>query len=102
MEQSQTQTLVRSKPPQNSRVYSELRVPSSLAEREMTYYAALNLVALIDETLSRGTRHYRNKAGVLLTTLDEVVHAILADDLLLLEEPAETEVVWMAAEEFVA
>lgn len=45
------------------------------------YAAALCLVADIDEDLSRGTRHYRNRAGALLMTLDEVVRAILASDL---------------------
>lgn len=52
-------------------------------EADATYYAALDLVSQIGEELKLGTRHYRNKAGVLLTTLDEVVRAILEDDLLL-------------------
>lgn len=55
------------------------------AEVEQTYKAALELVARIDEDLTRKTRHYRTKAGELLTTLDEVVRAILADDLMLPE-----------------
>lgn len=46
------------------------------------YYIILELVARIDEDLTRGVRHYRNKAGRLLTKLDEVVNAILNDDLL--------------------
>ena len=63
----------------------ELVVAQPLSEKDTTYYAALKLVARIDEDLTRGVRHYRNKAGELLTTLDQVVHAILADDLLLPE-----------------
>ncbi len=70
-------------------------------EREATYYAALKLVARIDEDLTRGTRHYRNKAGVLLTTLDEVVRAILEDDLLL-PEVEEAEMMWVAPQELAA
>lgn len=50
-------------------------------EREVKYQTALKLVARIDEDLTRGIRHYRNKAGALLTTLDEVVRAILAEEL---------------------
>lgn len=58
-----------------------ITVDSSLTEREATYQASLKLVAIIDHDLTRGIRHYRNKGGVLLTTLDEVVRAILANDL---------------------
>lgn len=68
------------------RVYPMQPVP----DREASYHAALELVAHIDEQLTRGTCHYRNKAGLLLTTLDEVVNAILADDLML----PEAEPVW--------
>lgn len=50
---------------------------TALAEREATYQAALKLVARIDEDLTRSIRHYRNKSGQLLTTLDEVIRAIL-------------------------
>jgi len=59
---------------------------TTAAEREAAYQAALKLVARIDEDLTRGIRHYRNKAGVLLTTMDEVIRAILDNDLLLPEE----------------
>lgn len=51
------------------------------------YAAALCLVADIDEDLTRGTRHYRTRAGALLTTLDQVVQAILTDDLMTEDEP---------------
>lgn len=57
------------------------------AEREAAYQAALKLVTRIDDDLIRGVRHYRNKGGKLLGTLDEVVRAILADDLLLPDGP---------------
>lgn len=48
---------------------------------EDTYFAALRLVQLIDENLTRGLCHYRNRAGRLLINLDEVILAILQDDL---------------------
>jgi len=41
------------------------------------YYAALKLVAGIEQNLASGCRHYRTKNGKLLTTLDEVVNAIV-------------------------
>lgn len=53
-----------------------------IAEQEATYYAALELVAQIDYDCVFGVRHWRNKAGVLLNTLDAVVRAILDDDLM--------------------
>lgn len=43
----------------------------------LPYLTALELVARIDEDLTRGVRHYRTRAGELLTTLDEVTRAIL-------------------------
>lgn len=45
------------------------------------YYAAVELVARIDTDLTAGARHYRAKSGRLLTTLDEVINAILANEL---------------------
>jgi hypothetical protein len=63
----------------------ELVVAQPLSEKDAAYYTALKLVARIDDDLTRGVRHYRNKAGELLNTLDQVVHAILSDDLLLPE-----------------
>jgi hypothetical protein len=86
----------------NGRVYPELVMAPSANERETTYYAALELVAQIDEALTRGTRHYRNKAGELLTTLDEVVRAILANDLLLPEVEEKTERRWLQPQELAA
>lgn len=97
MEHSEARTLTRNQR-HDARVYPELVMAARAAEQEATYYAALNLVAHIDEDLTRGTRHYRNKAGVLLTTLDEVVHAILDDDLLLPDEQDELEMMWVAQE----
>ena len=91
MEHAQTQTLNHNQRP--NRKYPELVKTSKATEQEATYYAALELVARIDEDLTRGVRHYRNKAGVLLQTLDEVVRAILDDNLLVPDEQ-ETEMVW--------
>lgn len=102
MHHTQSQTLARNQRHDNSRTYPELIVSSSVTEQELTYYAALELVARIDEDLTRGTRHYRNKAGVLLTALDEVIRAILGDDLLLPEEQQEAAVVWLTPQELVA
>ncbi len=83
------------------RVYPELVKTSKMTEQEATYFAALELVARIDEDLTRGIRHYRTKAGVLLTTLDEVVRAILDDNLLLSEEQ-EAGIVWVTPQELAA
>jgi len=44
------------------------------------YYATLELVRRIDDDLNRGL-HYRDTSGALLTTLDQVVNAILNDTL---------------------
>lgn len=85
-----------------ARVYPGLVKSPTAAEREATYYAALKLVAKIDEDLTRGIRHYRNKAGTLLTTLDEVVRAILEDDLLLPEEAPIPMTTWLAPQELAA
>lgn len=82
----------------NHRTYPELVVSHPTSENDATYYAALKLVARIDEDLTKGVRHYRNKAGVLLTTLDQVVHAILNDDLLLPDTQEDTEVMWLPQE----
>lgn len=95
-----TQTISYNHKQAPSRVYPELVKTSKMTEQEATYYAALELVAQIDEDLTRGVRHYRNKAGVLLTSLDEVVNAILEDNLLLPEE--ETEMMWATPQELAA
>lgn len=63
---------------------------TGLEGQEAAYSAALKLVRRIDEELARGLRHYRNRAGRLLTRLDEVIRAILANDLSLPDdEPRE-------------
>lgn len=71
----------------------ELVKSASAAEQETAYYAALELVARIDDELTRGVRHYRDKAGTLLNTLDEVINAILTDNLMQ-PETQEAEAVW--------
>lgn len=53
------------------------------SEREAAYWAALRLVQLIEQHLDAGTQHYRNRAGVLLRTPDQVERAILAGDLVI-------------------
>lgn len=62
--------------------------PKRITDQEATYRAALELVARIDEDLTRGVRHYRTKAGLLLTTLDETIRAILDDKLMMPEGEA--------------
>lgn len=48
---------------------------------EQTFPIALALVECIDADLTHGIRHYRDRAGRLLTTLDQVVRAILENNL---------------------
>lgn len=84
----------------NGRSYPELVSPVS--EQEATYQAALKLVARIDEDLTKGIRHYRNTAGILLITLDEVVRAILEDDLMLDVETQPAEKLWLTPQELAA
>lgn len=81
----------------NQRTYPKLIKPGAMTEQEATYRAALELIARIDEDLTRGVRHYRTKAGLLLTTLDEVIRAILRDDLLMPDEE-EAAVIWATPE----
>ncbi|MDH3674498.1 MAG: hypothetical protein OES12_03305 [Anaerolineae bacterium] len=101
MEQAQFQSSNHNQRAKNSRVYPELVKTSKVSEQEATYYAALELVARIDEDLTRGIRHYRNKAGLLLTTLDEVVQAILDENLLIPEEQ-ENDMMWVTPQELAA
>ena len=58
-------------------------------DEEKARYAALEYVARVDEDLDLGSRHYWSKSAVfysgevhIFETLDEVVRAILEDDLL--------------------
>lgn len=67
------------------RTYPALTKRSKLTEQEATYRAALELVARIDEDLTRGVRHYYTKSGLLLWTLDQVINAILTNDLMTVE-----------------
>ena len=52
-------------------------------ERERAHQQAFELVQLIDQHLTNGTQHYRTKSGTLLRTLDQVINAILEDNLLI-------------------
>ncbi len=102
MGHSQKKSLNHNNRHDSSMFYPELVMSPSTSEPEATYYAALELVAHIDEALTRGTRHYRNSAGELLTTLDEVVRAILDNDLLVPENQEETEIMWVTPQELAA
>ena len=57
--------------------YEALHVEESAA-----YYAALELVEQIEQNLQSGAHHYWDKQGRLLRTLNQVVDAILADELM--------------------
>lgn len=74
---------------------------TKINEQEDIYYAALELVARIDEELTLGIKHYRSKSGRLLTTLDEVVNAIL-DDTLAVAEAQQPELRWVVPQELAA
>ena len=78
-----------------TRTYPKLIKPAT--EQEATYRAALELVARIDEDLTRGVRHYYSKSGRLLRSLDQVIMAILRNDLLWPDEE-EAEVLWVRPE----
>lgn len=55
-------------------------------EQAAAYFAALKLVAHIDDSLTRGNHLYRDKTtGQPLITLDEVIRAILDDSLVMTE-----------------
>ena len=58
-------------------------IQSRVEDQQARYMAALALVQAIDENLATGRQHYRTKSGHLLRTLDEVVRAIMADNLLI-------------------
>lgn len=45
--------------------------------RDQVYAAALQLIQAIDDSLRRGTRHFRTVGGRRLEHLDQVVHAII-------------------------
>jgi hypothetical protein len=57
------------------------RVGESASEQGACYAAALHLVREIDAHLRVGTCHYYDTQGRLLTTLDQVVNAILTNAL---------------------
>ena len=63
-------------------------VKPRIDDQETRYLAALALVQIIDENLTTGRQHYRTRSGQLLRTLDEVIRAILADNLLIEAEEA--------------
>jgi len=50
---------------------------------KLKYKVAYDLVLTIEYTLQKSLYHWRTKSGQLLRTLDQVVNAILMDDLCL-------------------
>ena len=67
------------------------RLVKSPEQQAATYAASLQLVAVIDDNLATGRVHYRTRSGRLLRTLDEVVRAILAGNLM----PEREAAVWV-------
>lgn len=55
--------------------------PTRYADADARYAAALTLVRIVDRQLERHTRHYRDGAGRIITSLDEAVAAILKGEL---------------------
>jgi hypothetical protein len=75
-------------------------------DADARYAAALKLVQTIDRNLQNGTRHYYATDGRLLSSLDEVIHALLTDTLAA-EKPEEESQVsetmgWAPARQMVA
>ena len=52
-----------------------------MTSNERDYYQTFALMVALSWRLERGAIHLRNREGRLLTTLDQVVLAILADEL---------------------
>ena len=75
-------------------------------DADARYAAALKLVQAIDHNLRNGTQHYYDTRGRLLSTLDEVIHAMLTDSLALSKPtkyPQDAEAVqWIPVGELVA
>ena len=97
---------VRSRNGRGRRLDPERAMPIQTDDEDARYAAALRLVQAIDRDLQKGTRHYYDGAGRLLLSLDEVVQAILHDNLMV-EKPAgfphgQDVVQWPAVRELVA
>jgi hypothetical protein len=75
-------------------------------EADARYAAAFKLVQAIDHNLRNGTQHYYDNQGRLLRTLDEVINAVLTDNLAPSKPdkyPQEAEAVqWVPINELVA
>lgn len=52
-----------------------------MTQNECAYYQLFEALVALEADMERGLMHFRNRAGRLLTTVDEVVQAILNDDL---------------------
>jgi hypothetical protein len=80
--------------------------PVQVDDADARYDAALRLVQAIDRDLQKGTRHYYDATGKLLVSLDEVVQAILNDNLVVDRPPRFTRdhdlVTWPVVGELVA
>ncbi len=88
---------------QNGRRRKRHTVPEHPAgdDADVRYAAALKLVQTIDLNLQRGTHHYYDTRGRLLSTLDEVIQAMLTDSLAL-SQPADKTVEWVLVGELAA
>ena len=82
---------------------SKASVRSIPDDADARYALALKLVCTIDRNLQNGTHHYYDIQGRLLSTLDEVIHAMLTDSLAP-EKPVQQDraLEWAAVSELVA
>lgn len=60
---------------------SEIVASTTDCDRQQRFALAYALVAHIDDLLTRQVCHFRDREGRLLTKLDQVVSAILTDQL---------------------
>jgi hypothetical protein len=81
------QTATRSRNGRGRHIESRRPAPVQVDDADARYDAALRLVQAIDRDLQKGTRHYYDVSGKLLVSLDEVVQAILNDNLLVDRPP---------------
>lgn len=81
------QSTVRSRNGRGRHVESARLPQVTVDDADARYDAALRLVQAIDRDLQKGTRHYYDASGKLLVSLDEVVQAILNDNLVVDRPP---------------
>lgn len=81
------QPVMKSRNGRGRHIDSARPAPVLVDDADARYDAALRLVQAIDHDLQKGTRHYYDATGKLLVSLDEVVQAILNDNLVVDRPP---------------